>query len=302
MTTAPISLYFDLEPGQVADLEVVSRASLAFAAAVKDLAFFIDPSLDIRIELQSATESSLDFHNLIRNLRKKAGESLSLGALILAAAEGIGTGIRDYEIEKAIAHIQGDDHKGFTPEQLSQLRAMADAANEGRVAQPPVQRFYQEIDRDPAIRGVGTSLTPGEKPRALVPRSEFAARAGRAAPREETVNRRTRVEDIPVVLISPVLVAGTRRWKLKSAEGEFGATIKDEEFVRRVLNGTTNVRMKAGIEMSVELETVEEFRHGVWQVIEHNVLRVFGLTEPPTQGDLLPPDGDNDQSEDGDDD
>jgi hypothetical protein len=38
---APISLYLELEPETAADLEVVARATLAFSAAVKELAYVL---------------------------------------------------------------------------------------------------------------------------------------------------------------------------------------------------------------------------------------------------------------------
>jgi hypothetical protein len=297
MTTAPITLYLDLEPGQVADLEVVARASLAFAAAVKDLAYIIDPSLDLRIELESGTEGSLGLNNRLRNLKEKAGETFTLAAVIGGVMGWFGGEVAHYGFEKLMEHITGEDHRGFTPEQRKEFEEMLRKSREGKVAEQHVHRIYQELDRDPMIRGVGATQVQGERPAVIVPRSEFAARAGRAAPREETINRRVRVEDVQVLLISPVLLPGNRRWKLKSAQGEFGAAIKDADFINRVLAGTTNVRMKAGIEMSVELETAEEFRHGVWEVVERNVLHVNGLVEPPAQGDLLLPEGDDGEAD-----
>jgi len=289
MSTAPISLYIDLEPGDVADLEVVARASLAFAAAVKDLAYVVDPSLDIRIELLSGTEGSLDLNAILRNLKSKAGETFTLAAIVGAVMGWFGDEVRHYGFEKLMAHITGEDHQGFTQEQQKELEEMLAKSRDGKVAEQHVQRIYQELDRDPKIKGVGATPDRGVKPSVIVPRSEFHARAGRAAPREETISRRVRLEDVQVLLISPVLLPGNRRWKLKSAQGEFGAAIKDTDFINRVLAGTTNVRMKAGIEMNVELETVEEFHHGVWEVQERSVLHVNGLVEPPTQGDLLLP-------------
>lgn len=83
MSSTPISLYLDLEPGQVADLEVVARASLAFAAAVKDLAYVIDPSLELRIELASGTEGSLSLNSLLKSIRGKEGEAITLAAIAL---------------------------------------------------------------------------------------------------------------------------------------------------------------------------------------------------------------------------
>ncbi len=77
MAQAPISVYLDLEAGRVADMEVVARAALAFSAAVKDLAYVIDPGLDLRIELQSGTEGSLNLNTILRNLKDHKGEAIT---------------------------------------------------------------------------------------------------------------------------------------------------------------------------------------------------------------------------------
>ena len=68
MTTTPLSLYLDLEKGATADLEVVSRAALAWSAAIKDLAFILDPSIEIRVEIASGTPGSFSLNSLIRTV------------------------------------------------------------------------------------------------------------------------------------------------------------------------------------------------------------------------------------------
>lgn len=55
----PINLYLDIEPGQVADIEVVARAALAFSKTIKEVVFVLDPSLEIRVEIASGTPGSL---------------------------------------------------------------------------------------------------------------------------------------------------------------------------------------------------------------------------------------------------
>ena len=288
MSSTPLSVYLQLEPGQVADLEVVARASIALSAAIKDLAYVIDPSLDLRIELASGTEGSLNLNTILRNLKDHKGEAITLGAIALIALNWLGTNLLDYGFDKAMDAITGGDRveQQFTPEQQKELEEIVNRAIEGKVAQPHVQRFYREVERDPAISGVGGTQQAGTIPAVIVPRAEFPARAGHAAPIVETIQRRVTVEQVRVVLISPVLLPGNRRWKLQSAQGEFGASIKDAEFVDSVLNGTTSIRMKSGIEMDVELETIEEFKGGVWEIIDRNVLRVIRLVEPPAQGTL----------------
>lgn len=41
-----ISLYLDLKPGEKPDLEVIGLAAAAFAEAVKDIAFILDPGAE----------------------------------------------------------------------------------------------------------------------------------------------------------------------------------------------------------------------------------------------------------------
>jgi hypothetical protein len=71
MTSAPLSLYLDLEPGQTADLEVVAKASLAFVAALKEIAFQIDPLLEIRVELDSGTKGSPSLNARLKSARER---------------------------------------------------------------------------------------------------------------------------------------------------------------------------------------------------------------------------------------
>jgi hypothetical protein len=53
MDAGPVNIYLDLEPGQKPDLEATARAMLAFTAAVNELAYVIDPGLEVRIDLGS---------------------------------------------------------------------------------------------------------------------------------------------------------------------------------------------------------------------------------------------------------
>lgn len=288
MTATPVSLYLDLEPGQVADMEVVARASLAFAAAVRALAAEIDPFLEIRIELASGTEGSLSLNSILRNLRNHKGEAITLGAIALIVLSWFGNHLLDYGFDKAMELIDGKEEQGqqFTPEQRQELKAIVDGAVERGVAIGHAESVYREIERDPAIKGVGATSIAGQRPAVVIPRSQFAERSGARITNMQTAERRTKVEYIRVGLISPVLLQSNRRWKFRSSQGEFGAPVKDENFIRSVVLGTTSVRMRAGIEMDIELETLEDFKNGVWEISERNVTKVIALHEPVDQGTL----------------
>lgn len=296
---APVSLYLDLERGKVADMEVVARAALAFSAAIKEAAFIIDPSLEIRVELASGTEGSLSLNSILRNLKNAKGETLTLAAIAFIVLSWFSNHALDYAFDKIADAVTGENHQEFTPEQRDELAAIVRQALADGVAKPKVQEVYRALERDPAIKGVGATQEPGARPAIIVPRTEFAERAGHAEPVDQTVSRRVVSEWVHVVLISPVLVEGNRRWKFRSSQGEFGASIKDAGFVESVLKGTTSIRMKAGIEMDIYLETTEEFRNGVWEIVDRSVSGVSNLKEPPAQLDLLSPEGDDDEPADG---
>jgi hypothetical protein len=298
----PITLYFDLQDGFTADLEVISRVSLAWAAAIKEAAYMIDPLLEVRVEVSDATSGSFSLNGILRNLHiTKDGETLTLRALAFVVVAWMSTHAMDYAFEKGADIVTGHEQDAFTPEQKRELREIVEKAMADKAGAQRVQQVYREAERDPAIKGMGATQKRGERPAYIVPRSEFRARSGRGGANvlEETINRRTTVEEVRVMLISPVLLPGTRRWRVQSSVGEFGVTIKDQDFLNQVLMGTTHLRMRGGIEMVVELETHEEFRNGVWETTDRNVLKVERLIEPPTQGDLpFAPTTKDDQSDD----
>ncbi len=107
--TESFGIYLQLADGEKADLETVARASLEFSAAVKELAFFLDPTLDLRIELVSGTESSLQLNSFFRAVKAKATDRKYLAGLAFAAAAflsgQIGTDI--YNNSALHAFIQG---------------------------------------------------------------------------------------------------------------------------------------------------------------------------------------------------
>ena len=76
------SLYIELEPGTKADLETVSNSALAFVSAVRELAYILDPSLDLRVEFVSGTEGSFSLNAWLRSLNPK--DLLSKKTLLLS--------------------------------------------------------------------------------------------------------------------------------------------------------------------------------------------------------------------------
>lgn len=262
MDATAISLYVDLEKDAKADIETIARSALAFSRAIRETAYIIDPSLEIRIELISGTESSLSLNSVIKSLKSK--DIISKKNLIAVASAALlwfSHETRVWSFQKVLDFlISHDDTSHLSPDDLDAIARKVTEALDKRVASQHVERIYRELDNDPAVRGVGATAKPGHRPSSIVPRSEFAFRSSSPHLIEEhiEVTKRVRTSIETVTLISPVLKEGPRRWKFSGREGEFGAKIKDHEFLEDLLNGRTAVPMVMGIQMEIELHTSEE--------------------------------------------
>lgn len=278
----PLSLYLDLEPGAVADMEVVARTALALSAAIKELVYVFDPSLEIRVEFASGTPGSFSLDSLVRSLKDKAKARPILAAVAITLTGWFG----NYGFTELMDHLRGKDE--LSAAEIDQIAVKVADALEGRIARPEMQKVYQEIERDSRIQGVGVTTAVGTKPERTVPRREFAARASAAIISEVTTEtRRSRKRRERVLIVRPVLVPGMRRWRFNSAEGEFGALIKDETFVNDLLSGRVQLPMTGGVELDVLLETEEELQDGVWVPKEWTVWEVYGPHFLPRQSNLF---------------
>lgn len=291
MAEAPISLYIDLEPGQVADIEVVARAALAFSEAIKEVVYILDPGLEVRVELASGTASSLSLNSIVRGIRERAQERPMLSAAIAIVLGWFG----NYTFDELMDLIRGKEE--ISAEQIEEIANKCADAMQRRIAQPQVQRVYEELGNDRAVRGVGATTAHGERPRDIIPRDQFSSKAeGAILPETTEMRRRSRRRRERVLIISPVLLQSpTRRWRFRGPEGEFGAPIKDAGFLNDLIAGRLVLPMTGGVELDVLVETVEELRDRVWAPVEHTIWEVYERHFPPVQGDLLaPPEPDRD--------
>lgn len=285
MTSAPISLYLELEPDQIADLEVVANASLAFVKALREVAYQIDPSLEIRVEIDSGTKGSLSINARIRALQQKyLNRNVLLGVtgvLLVYFKEEI----RDHVVDKALdAIFPGFVEEHFSDRQKQEIKTIIDDSLKKNIGRKEAGKVYQELEKDPAVKGVGATTVPSTKPDNIVPRAEFSRRAAEAPPVETTVRKRDSNPTVTVTLIKPVLEHSKRSWRLKSASGEFGAVMEDTEFLDDVLSEKIRIPMIEGIQLTVTLHVEEELGpQGVWEITSRKITKVHGFERAPTQ-------------------
>jgi hypothetical protein len=319
---APFSLYLDLEEGKLADLEVVSRASLELIAALKDFAFFAHPNVGVRVTIQSSDQGSLWLKTIIKLVFDidVEGDQVdvkvnTLQAILIGLGIFIGGSVASHYTEmglqifdRELFEIQPDgkpvekseDEKSEVPAEIQgKVRDIVEGAIRNGVGEAQVRKFYSEIKSDPAIKGVGISYDHETKPKIIIPREMFAAlsRAPETAP---DAGKKSRTDRLDVLLTQPRLTADKKAWRFQVGGIEFAAKITDQKFVSELLSGKIGIRMVEGVFLNVDMKIDEENVEGVWRITSRTVTHVHGVKEAPDQASffrLLNAEEDGDQDE-----
>jgi hypothetical protein len=287
-----ISLYLDLEKGQNADLEIVAKASLALLSALRDAAFILDPSVEIRLEFESGTEGSLSLNTKIKALKRVAESALpdkpTLKILAWLVMCWFANDLRQFGTQEILNHIWKGEDKHISEEQKQEIAAMVSDLLKMRVAADKVGEVFVQLEKDKVIKGVGATEEKGRKPPNVVPRSEFKERSSGSFGKiiEETIEKRAITTIQVITLVSPVLLQSSRMWRFRAASVEFGAKIADASFQNRLLSGKLRLPMKSGIQLLVEMKTEEEKLDSVWVTKGRTILKVLKVLKQPIQTSL----------------
>lgn len=285
----PLSLYIQLAPHTRGDLEVISRAALAWSKMIKEAAFIVEPFAEVRVELVSGTEGSINLNSLIRKVKGALSDPQKLRAIAIAAALFFAGQANGWMIGKGFDEVWAwvKEATGITPEQMSPAEQKQVEETVARIlasksVQDKASAVYAELPKDRNVTGVGISFVPGQRPAHIVPRDEFSDRAGVHAVTEEMVPRRTELDRLTLILVAPVLSDGDYKWKFRYGERTLWALMDDPDFLVRIAPGSKSApHMMTGIRMTVDLETTQEFKDGVWVITKQRIMKVHGLEEPP---------------------
>jgi hypothetical protein len=294
--SAPVSLYLDLAENEVADIEVVARAALAWSAAIKELAFVVDPSVNVTVELVSGTEGSLGLNACIKAVSKLASQQPKISTIVITSLTWFTLQTAAYSYEKVLDWLTGQNApavvRGLTHDEIVEIAREVAKAAADNVAAPQRQQVFRELEKDHSIVGVGATQTAGTRPSLIIPRSDFSRRAGQTVATTEDVKRRMTAARLDVILVSPTLKDAERSWKFQIGSlPEFGATMKDHGFLNAFAAGRITIPLRPGVGMEIELETKEEFEGEVWVTKERSVTRVYrpGQIDDPQALPLAPP-------------
>lgn len=281
MGEAPLSLHFGLVEGGHIDLEVLARATLEWAAAVRDLADIVSPGLEIDIEFVESQEGSVWLKNLVKAVRD--GDRAALSALIFST-------ILFFAMSPAL-HFQadlgekfwkmlGDEHKAELDEKTQQEIAdkVAEALRETPLGERR-RKIVKIVEQDNAVSSIGVGLTPKyEGPIVTIPREAFpvygasAPKAQEAGGRKADISRRLRV-----TIVRPTLRDGDAkpRWRFSDGETEWSADLDDGEFVEALHTDQTGLHLAVRQQMIVDVVVESRMVDGAWQEENRRIIRVI---------------------------
>jgi hypothetical protein len=298
----PISLYLDLVPGAIADLEVVAQASLHFVAALREAAQILSPNLELRVELRSGSEGSLSLNSIIKAINPSGKvDRKTIQTIALASAAWFGVHVADWTFDKVAdslwnaatpteAHAQAPKSETvrLSDDDIASISAQLNQLQHAPSVQEHVGKVYRELTKDSAISGVGISLSQKpEHPGTIVRREEFSGRILDAKEAQEAKKVRTTSEVEIVKLVSPILDPDSRRrWIIEGAEGNVAASMDDPRFKARLREGLITTPLRENIRLRVNITKTEQMVAGEWKVTKRSITQVERIILPNAEEDL----------------
>lgn len=286
-----IGLYIGLRDGGELDLRVAAHAALSFDSFMRKLVEAIEPGTDIELNLIQGEIGSL---NLISSIKARVSKH-TLKALALVAAGWLGGEISSFGVQEVLAYL----FSGLTEEQVQEigendLRRLAEACVKA-TTDPQIAASHKELTttlaEDEDVTGVGMTL-PGEKtPRRVMPRRDFPAIAERAQILQQADiegDRRMVPSTKELILTEPVLIDKPRKWRFLMGKQEISATITDEIFRQKALQGKLGVPLSQGITIKARVITTEEkLEADLWKPVKYEIAEVLDWKANPGQGPLF---------------
>lgn len=267
MAAPDLVLEFQIDVGRSPDIEKVARALLAWNEAVQSAVRAIDPTAVAVLELTGVEHGSQRFKQALRFLEGAANQIEDGGAefpiiykSLKALAKLIAGGI-------LMAAMLGEVIPDEQLEELQEIRKLLESDAEFRRNS---ERFYENLQDEPAISEVSVYEGSSVEPLYSVPRSEFFIKSGLFRVENEyniLDHEEERVATWEVVLIKPVLVGKPRRWTFARDGVEFSATMNDQTVLNAIKDRSASIPFAEGVMMRIEVAYKEQYDGQVWRAI-----------------------------------
>lgn len=291
--TSPLSLYLELEAGRLVGLESAARIALAWNALIVEVFAVVDPSVEINIELLDAVEGSLGFRARVEAICRVAGQKPIMTAGLAAVLGAFFLKPIDDAAEWFWPQVYEAVGQAFnaTAAEIADLAKRVEIAQRDNVAALQKRELFVHLERDRAIVSAGAVLSHTEKPRLVVPRTEFVTRAGIVTVESVSAQNRTVERRIKVILLTAKLEPKQFMWRFADEEGEpFSAKMVDPDFIEGLQRHRTGVDMKIGLEMDVLVKSDEQLFGDRWVKGNQRITRVYSPqpTVSPSNDPQLP--------------
>lgn len=296
--SSDLSLYFKLEEGTVADLEILSASAIAWVETMRAAARVIDPNSDIRVNLVDVDQSSAIYNTIIEWFERHAEPGLArfekgLGRapkskkLLMAFAPFvIITGIPTYDFYFGEdGYFNRDESAPDGIEDIEERDKLLEKIRNDPAVETATRKFYRTIEREPKVKAVGLKERPDDEPIVLVPSERFAEAGGLWVLEDDSEQEQVTTNVLEVVLVKPALVHTPRAWTFKpDGLPEFDAIMRDPVVLSAMEAGGLPDRMREGIPMTIRIQTREVMRDGQWKLVRggRSVIRVISpkIDEP----------------------
>jgi hypothetical protein len=276
MAENAVSLYFKLEEGESADLEIIAEAAIAWVETLRATAQAVFPESDVKVDLVNVDQSSAIFNTLVdwfdRNAdqiargydRQPRGRKFVLALAVFT----ITTAYPTYD-----AYF-GDD---FTPEDRAMLKRIEEQTRNDPAVRTARSKFYRIVEREPVIEAVGIKEEPKADPIVLKDSRDFEHDDGLFTVESDIPERVTQSVH-EVVLVKPALVHTPRSWTFKpDGLPEFDAVMRDGKVLNAIQTRGFPEQMREGIRMTIRIETREVLVDGQWKLVRggRSIMRVI---------------------------
>ncbi len=268
-----ISLYLDLKPNKIVDLEVAAMAAIEWSRAIKAAAKAADPASVFRVSLVAAEPGSSRWlakieKSAANQAAKDAKEGWENTPLILRLGVGLTVALAVTGIP-TINFYMGSD--GFSETELQQLEEIIQRVGDDPTVKAHQQQMFREVQRDPNIIGLGGGVPNGPqwRPQTIIPSSLFAEADGLFDQKEKQQHgERTLIKTLDVILVAPTLENAQRSWTFRQEgiPGTFNAQMKDVRFLVALEKTGIQERLRSNIPMRIQLEIREVLVGGEWKV------------------------------------
>lgn len=278
---APISLYFDVQKGKHANLEVVAKSALEWVELIRDIASVVSPSLDFDVELVRTEDGSIWLSNILKSVKtgdRKALASVAYAVVfffILGPALHLQTDFGDKFWE-----ILGHEHDIEVTDLLKdEISKQVEKAIEQTDAESRRRNIVLEAEKDESINGIGVDFSPRrEGPICKITRDDYPFYAPPIERKRDVPIKDTEIRQNVRVKIERANLAEDEtnpRWRFKEGETKWSADIQDDEFVVALNLEQTGLPLAFGQTMVVDVAIDRKFVDGAWEEINRRIIRVI---------------------------